>query len=382
MNKLSLSSVLLVLFLLGATPVPAAEMAQLPLLFCVYDMGETNAFKPLWKLLDKEAIDYRILAVDAAAGRLQGNDKVIAIKTDARPDSDWHTQRSARINSDTLAELARQRQVRLVISGMASGAQAEVLNYFREKQKSYTIAYYDNLDSVEHKPFVQAFLGKARQIDRFWVPAGIVRDDMGRHLEIDPSVIEIVGQPSLESWDRTYRQFSANALKQELGISADKKVAVFAGGYDSTYPEYLDLFINTMKQHPEWETLITWHPKTDGSLEKQLVARAGSKSIRAIPSSVHNTAELSVAADLVAVHKSTVAIQAAYKGKPVVYVAESDHSTPLIQYQIAPLASSQNELEQVLRSADSDSASARFSKLGLPGDGSALMLNLIRQQLQ
>ena len=381
MKKTLVSGSLILLFIFGSIPASAGEMAQLPILFCVYDMGETNAFKPLWKILKNEGTEYRILAVDAAAERLKDNPHVIAIKTNADPDHDYQSQRSARINSQQLVALARKWNIQMIISGMASRAQAETLNFFSKHQKTHTIAYYDNLDAVESKPFVQAFLKEAHSIDQFWVPADVVKDDLTQHVLKNNATVEVVGQPSLESWDETYRQFSPELIRKGLNIDQGRKIVVFAGGYDGTYPEYLKLFIQTMKQHPEWETLITWHPKTDGSLEKSLVKASNSKHIQVIPASVHNTSRLSVAADLVAVHKSTVAIQAAYKGKSVVYIAEADYTSPLIHYGIAPLASTQHQLEKVLSVSASSGASDRFIKLGVPKKGSALMMDLIHKQI-
>ncbi len=378
MKKAFVSGCLVLLFIFGTAPSSAAEIAQLPVLFCVYDMGETNAFKPLWKLLQSEGIEYRVLAVDAAAERLKDNNHVIPVSTSADPEHDYQTQRFAHINAQTLTELGNQWQVKMVITGMASRAQAEVLNFFSKQQAAHSIAYYDNLDSFEGKPFVQAFLQEAQNIDRFWVPADVVKSDLSTHALKADAVVEVVGQPSLESWDDTYQQFSAAEIRKGLGIAPERKVVVFAGGYDGTYPEHLKLFIQTMKQHPEWETLITWHPKTDGSLEKSLVAESKVNHIRTIPATVHNTSQLSVAADLVAVHKSTVAIQAAYKGKPVVYIAEPDYTSPLIHYNIAPLASTQGDLEKSLSRAE---PVGRFSKLGLPEHGSTLMMELIHKQL-
>ncbi len=165
------------------------------------------------------------------------------------------------------------------------------------------------------------------------------------------------------------------------------QVIVFAGGYDDTYEQFFRVFAQATQKldNNRTKVLVTYHPKTNGELEKRIIAEYGLKeTVRVIEKGDFSTAELCTIASLLACHKSTVGMQALYAGIPVVYVAQKGQYTNFpIQQNLAHQAETSDEVAQVVQLilSNSNDNRASLSKLGIPTNASEKIANHLARLL-
>ena len=318
-----------------------ASADNFAVLFVAYDQGESNAFIQLEKALQESRVSYRILALGRAEEIFANHPLKLSLST-SLPGS-LKTDRTKALPDQAMKELQDRHHFQLVYSGMASVAQAQVLNV-ANSAGAVTLALYDNFEPVQLKDYVRPFLSRLSRVDQFHVPSRLTAESFSQLSEDKSASIVVTGQPALESWDQVYKKTDRQSLLSNLNLPKTKKIVLFAGGYDSTYPTYLHTFIEGCKQATEYQCLITYHPKTDGSFERQEVTNAKADNLKVVSASRFSTAQLSTIADLVAVHKSSIATMAAYKGKPVLYVAEPEFSSFLIPLNLAQRATTPEQV--------------------------------------
>jgi hypothetical protein len=137
--------------------------------------------------------------------------------------------------------------------------------------------------------------------------------------------LSVLGQPVLEDWDDIFSKTNKDDLKQKLGLQSSDQVILFVGGYDDTYKEYFQLFVKAMKafkDNSDIKILVTYHPKTDGSLERSIIEEEKADNIKIIEKDGPSTAEIATITNILCCHKSSVGIQALYAGLSVVYVVK------------------------------------------------------------
>lgn len=324
---------------LFATPV------TIDLLLVAYDQGESNAFRQMEDNLKRKSINYRILSLGRASEIFKDHPQNIT--PELKSPQELRNNRELKLSWVELNELSSQLNPSIVYSGMASASQAQILNHFG-KLGSRTIAFYDNFDPVGEKEFVQPFLREADEVDEFHIPSIATKNSFNSLPQARESELIVTGQPALESWDDIYRRTDVSTVRTQLGLSPQQPIVVFAGGYDDTYEKYFEVFIRATQQMPSITFLVTYHPKTDGSLERSIIDKFAARNVRLIEKGAQTTAVLSKAAVAVLTHKSSIGVQALYKGKPVLFVAEPDLENFLIQKNLALVASSPEEVKQKL----------------------------------
>lgn len=353
---------------------------QLDVLFIAYDQGESNAFLQLEKPLQQRQINYRFLAFGRAGEifrkhpyRLQAN-----VQNQKLLKSD----RTRELSSFELDKIVRPLRPGIVYTGMSSVIQAQLTNAFKDKG-SYTIAYYDSFDPVGGMDFVQPFLNNSLPPNEYHIPSIATRSSFDDLPAFDQSLLTVSGSPALEAWDKIYQQTNTDVIRQDLYIDRNRPVVVFAGGYEPTYKAHLRVFVLAAKSMPFIQFLVTYHPKTDGSLEREVVKELAPSNVRVINKGRYTTTALSKMAQVVVVHKSSIAPQALYKNKPVLYVAEPEFSNFLTQKKLAFVASSTEQVKNKLLSiikADSDSSS--LDSIGIPDNASLNIARILQLRLQ
>lgn len=383
---LFLSIVLFVVLVLLAGTVltgclPARhDSRQLDVLFVAYDQGESNAFLQLEKALQQHQINYRILAF----GRASEIFKEHPYRLEALVENQLLLQndRTRELSSFELEDIIKPIRPGIVYSGMSSVVQAQLLNAFKSKG-SYTIAFYDNFDPVADKEYVQPFLNRVIPPDEYHIPSIATRSSFDGQPAFATSVLTVSGTPALEAWDNIYQQTSTDIVRQELNIDKNQPVVVFAGGYDTTYETYLRIFVEAVRAMPSILFLVTSHPKTDGSLERKVVKELAAGNVRVIDKGAHSTTVLSKLSVAVVVHKSSIAAQALYKKKPVLYVAEPEFNNFLTRKQLAFVASSPEQVKSKLLSAiQTDRDSLGLESIGVPDHPSETVAGILQRRLQ
>ncbi|WOG29343.1 hypothetical protein [Endozoicomonas sp. 8E] len=355
---------LFVCFFINIFSSNALATENIDLLLVAYDQGESNAFKQLEKALKKRGINYRILSIGRAAEIFRNHPLNLTISV---PDPEQlRNNRETVLPRSALAELSQRINPKIVYSGMASAAQAQILNHMKANG-SYTLAFYDNFDPITNKKYVQAFLETIRTLDKFHIPSSATAVSFKDLVFCPNPLYVIIGQPALEAWDDIYRQTDNQFVRLELNLGPNEPVVVFAGGYDDTYEEYFRVFIEATRKLPSVTFLVTHHPKTSGEVERRWIKERGAGNVRLVENNRNSTAVLTKISVAVMVHKSSIGTMALYKGKPVIYIAEPGTDNFLIRQKAAFLASTPKEVVKKFQSAiASDKQFFSLESLGIP----------------
>ena len=351
-------------------------------LFLAYDQGESNAFIRIQKQLDKRDIRYKIIAFGRAAEVFKHHPALVSIKGLSN-NSNLRYHRSTGIPAKTLEQALKSIQAKIIYSGMASKAQAQLLNQYG-KQGSYLVAFYDNFDPVEAKDYVQPFLDEVRKVDEFHLPSDLTATSFDALKKVKQAKTVVTGQPALEGWDEIFNKTNPEELRKKLTIAPDQPVILFAGGYDDDYPDSFRIFLKATKLMPDILFVVTHHPKYSGELEQKLINEEATPNVRLLHKHQVSTPELSTIAKAVVVHKSTIAQQALYKGKPVVYVADDAFSNFILEKHLASRVYTSEDLEKVLSGilAIKKEPHPSLNVLGIPTNASRQITNRLQQHLK
>jgi hypothetical protein len=347
-------------------------------LFVLHNLGETNGLKPVMQKLPEGS--HEILAFGKAWDTLKDGPCTLKVADELQT-----LDPRASISDGALEALKPiLRESKVVITGMASVGQAQILN----ETHGTKVIFYDNFDPMHSeatgiKEYIQPFYETLKE-GRFHllVPGTAYEEGAKKLPKFSNATIHPLGQPSLESWEEIYARINYDNLKCALSLHAQNRVLLFAGGFDpvdeTQYKEDLESFLKGAAVLDNVSVLVTFHPKTDGSIERDLVRRFCAEKACLIEKGTHTTAELSTIANVVVCFKSTVGAQAAYMEKPVLYVAQG-YKNFLTEAGIALLATNTEEVTSklaVLLTGKQSSASFTDT-LGIPKDAS----NAIGQKL-
>ncbi len=224
----------------------------------------------------------------------------------------------------------------LVILGMVSEAQRQIAVASREARLP-VVGFYDSFDPPAPDSIA---LILARAVDEIWAPSAAVFDALeSRGFEN----VWLSGQPSVEAWYRLAQEVEPAHIRAIQKIPEQSSYALFAGqygdGYEAVFRSFVDQFTKLLADNPKLMLVISHHPRTAGSLERTVVDELAESRIMMAVAGL-STAELATSAAVVATWRSTVGIQAAFIGKPVIYYGlESDgsYSNELIESGAAQL---------------------------------------------
>ena len=364
-------------------PRPANKSRAVPatavdVLFIAYDYGESLAFKSALARLKSKTVNVRILtfgAADRAFRDVPEATQLISLLTTQQKLqhesllNSLETQRTTTLPVELLEYVVSKWQPQVVVTGMASTAQAQLTNKFALKN-AYTVAFYDNFDNPVIQSFVQPWLASTLGVNEIFIPGDYLIKDFLKIKALSSSEITVTGQPALDQWIQSAKYFNKEQIFEKLNIAKNSRVVTFAAGYDQSSLNWADKFIEAATERPDLVFFIALHPKMDNRSDAPLVKKvAGLKNVKIAPPSV-TTEELVSVSALLATHKSTVGIKAAYLGVPVLYVAEDNYDNVLISHDLAKRASSWSEIVNAIHYLLDypDKKQLSFKKLGIPLD--------------
>lgn len=365
------------IFCSSATSAPI----ETDILFVTYDAGETNAFKPVFEILDAQKIPYKILAFGTSATLLKDNPHVLDLEACHVQGMPTSIERTTSLPQKPLSTLTTQCvSPKRIVSSMSARAMADVIKAF-DFSDVQSFAYYDNFDDVREKEYVKPFLEAKPKVDFYLVPSSFTKRSFEAYLgsSVSPSRIIIVGQPSLETWKKTYNETDPVLLKKEAHVDTNLPILLFAGGYDSTYPEFFRLFVQGVLKSNTFG-LVTLHPKSDGSTERSIIEQEKAEGkILLFGKEGPSTGSLSILANIVLCHKSTVCMQALFMGKPVIYLADKkDFTNQAIQEGIAAQAQTLKELLKDIRSIlTRQNSEISLEQMGVPQTSSRIFVDTL-----
>lgn len=167
-------------FLLFCTPIDT------DLLFVLQDAGETNAVLPVIDELEKEGVDYVILAGGVAESMcLSHGKKIISYSQlgfSREVGRTW--TRGELFTQSELENIEREIHPKAVCTGVAFQFQGQILKRFREK-KVETIAYWDNFNPEGSDLYFQTARHVQQFAERLFVPSS----NFSSHLNRDCIVV-------------------------------------------------------------------------------------------------------------------------------------------------------------------------------------------------
>jgi len=351
---------------------------SLDALIVAYDMGDLNALKPVAEKLSQKGHRVTLLGLGQAHKALQTPDKSPYVMTLSPGDN---CTREQLLTDKELKTLVDTYQPKIVLTGMAAAAQAQILNTYQNQ--AFTIAYYDNFEDPKTKDFINPFMKQIqlKKLFAFYLPSEVTKAFFKSFVQsfkaCQGTAQVVVGNPSFEGWDRVFAETNAQELRTKLAIPKDKKIIVFAGGYDATYALFFKVFVAGIKDKANLDVVVTHHPKTDGHVEEDIIKEAGALNVRLLKAStlspeeakLFTTPTLSTIADIVACHQSSVGLQALYKEKPVLFVADpKTYKNFLIEQGLAAIAGTPAEVKEAIEKilAPTNQNRPSLAKIGIP----------------
>lgn len=286
------------------------------LLFVFFDAGETNALKPVIDELSSASMDFQILAFGTAWTLIKDHPRTIDIHKNLDVSKDTNQKEWGRLHpldQKILDKILALLKPDIVITGMVSELQKQIIEGFK-KTGADIIAYYDNFSPIQMFSYALPFVKLASLI---LVPSKNVAESV---LKEDPNAkVDIVGHPNLELWIEQIQAINAQEIRRLLKIEDGKSFLVYITGYGEGYQEAFASFAKAIKSIKDFHVGISIHPKMTGDLEKQILQEQGCHHAFLIPKKVDTSSAVAIA-DLVVTWRSSIGVQAAFLGKPVIYL--------------------------------------------------------------
>lgn len=275
-------------------------------LFVLFDAGETHALKPVIEDLIDHGETVDVIALGTA--------QTLMPQARTIPEVDRSWDRYTPLPETSVLEGCSPD---VVIIGVASTIQLQVAKAFEGKAK--VVAYYDNFNPIHQSVYASLIREIEPHVDLF-----LTASDKGAASSFAKEV-HVVGNPDVEKMIQKLQEYES-----------EPRSIVYIGGYDTDYPEALELFAEGMELFPDHQLLLCPHPKSDGSLEHTLFPNAiiSRDSLAAVAQ-----------AEVVVCHRSTLGIKSLLAGKKVIFVDPAGHpmakewgaflATDVLSFQIA-----------------------------------------------
>jgi len=302
-------------------------------LIFVYDAGETLGLLPIAPLLESEKIDVRWAPLTPWSLRIIKQEAKSYVEPPPLDNLPHIKDREAEGNIDFWLRVVATEKPDMVIVGLVSRIQGQLAQELRT-QGIRTVGFYDAFDPTTRDTIVWKV---ANQVDTVWVPTETIAHNLN---DLGLRNLKVMGQPSLETWYRLARNVSSATLYARLQIPRGSQILLFAGQYGDGYKEILEAFLQAaeieLNRQKDLYLVLSYHPKTKGELEREAIQKYPHARLRMMPEGM-STAELATVSSVVITWRSTVGIQAAFLGKPVVYFnfGLHDYTNNLIEKGLA-----------------------------------------------
>lgn len=371
-KKLVLINILIVLTLFTFSKTYSTN-----LLFLTYDYGDANAFKAILPSLKKNDFDYEIIALGKSNDLFQNN-LVNEVNCLSNFDNDFLIKDRNNTITKSNIECLKNTLINkpdIIVSGMSSAALADILNSYSSQVK---IAYYDNFDPYPKNSrtyYTNSFVTRLNNysLDSVFITSETIKSSFIKNFNNKKFVkgtkenFLAVGNPSIISWETDLTKCSTREeIKTKLNIPKNKKIVVFAGDTTPDYAIAIEHFAKALKEMPNYEAIVSPHPKTNGEIERNIKEKYQiNNMIIASPSDIA-TICLTNLSKVFIVHKSSMGIQALSNDKNVIYIADSSYENIAIQKAVAKRAFSTNNIINTIQNEYNEKASNEYSKLGIP----------------
>ena len=288
----------------------------------VYDAGETLGLLPIAPFLETKNIDVRWVPLTPWSLRVIEQDHKPYVEPPAGLDQMPHIKdRETEVDIDYWSRLIAEEKPDLVIVGLVSRVQEQLARKLRTLG-IHTVGFYDAFDPTTRDTIVWRV---ARQVDTVWVPTEIIERNLN---ELGAKNVKVMGQPSVETWYRLAAKVKSANLYARLQIPPGKRILLFAGQYGEGYADILEAFLRAalveLNRQDDLYLVLSYHPKTSGELEQTAIQKHSHPRLMLMPQGM-STAELATVSSAVITWRSTVGIQGAFLGKPILYFNFNAH---------------------------------------------------------
>lgn len=353
----------------------ALSAPHFPIVFVLYDAGETLALKPVMAELRQSKKEYRAIVMGAARDVMSGEANTIDITKDCKTESAVNREtwkREQQLPASDLEKINECFAADLLVTGMVSKVQYQIAAQMKKK-KTKVVTFYDSLSPILSS-LTESFLPVATTV---FVPSQELAEKMLK-LNSDAEV-EVVGQPTLDAWAIGKEKLSEKEIFKRLPfIDKSRTTLLYAGQYGTQYEKAFRLFLKAAKNLTSYNLLVSLHPKADGSFERQAIADAKATNVFVLPKSL-STLEAAVISTVIVSQNSTVGVQACFMGKTVIYfdLPGSDYTDVAIEKGWATQVFDVETFARKAKLALSSTQSHNFDlykSVGIPRDSSHLIV--------
>lgn len=292
------------------------------LTFFLYDAGETKVLEPVIEELKRAQKTYKIIAVGTASLLLKESPQKIDLNAACGVEASITAEawkRDQTLSDKDLEKLKSCADASVLVTGYNSALQTQLVSSFKGSNTE-TVMFYDSFnppqickDSDRSSCFAE---NAALAADVVLTSTYGLRDAFQR---ITPARCLVLGNPTLESWQKDMETVDREKLYASLNISAEKPLILYMGGYGEDYESSFALFLDSVKNLTPYQVVIALHPKMDGAFEEKLVREKNLSFVTIAPKTIP-TSNLAALAALVVTQRSTTGVQARFAGIPVIYL--------------------------------------------------------------
>ncbi|MBS0653952.1 MAG: hypothetical protein JSR39_10570 [Verrucomicrobia bacterium] len=309
------------------------------ILFVGYEAGETNIWIQLLGKWDTE-LSTAVLTMGTATKLVQDAQLPNVLTVEDLQIFCPKDQRGYSFSEEDLKKLDGIR-CRYLVTGVFSHPQQQIAEHFAA-QGSKVVAVWDNFSRFAHLPgslteFAPAIFSCSSHI---LTPSIECATDLNSRFSFQRALA--IGQPTLDVWEEKIQAVDRDKAFQKIHLSPDIPIVLFIGGYHergNNYCEAFELFAKSLlRLQNAVQVLVQLHPRSDGSYEQQVLDKLAHDYANFPRYFISNPAAHLSSFEAVAIsrvgvcHRSTLAIQALFAGKPFVHVDVPD--TPFSSFAI------------------------------------------------
>lgn len=302
-----------------------AQEKEVDILFVGYDAGESHIWVQLldnWKSEAKVAV----LTMGTAAKLLEGQSKALSLEelNIYCPRDD----RSYALSEEDLRKLDKIKCA-VVVTGVFSMPQQQIAAHFAS-QGAKVISVWDNFSLFPHLP--ESLTASTPQIllgsSTILTPSVQIASDLNERFSCKKAVA--IGQPTLDIWEKAVKEVDRKKMLEKTPFTSEIPIVLYVSGYQERGNQYHDAFSifasSLLAIKSPIQVLVQLHPRSDGAYEAKVLEELEKKHSSFPPYFISRAAgglfhhEAVALCDVGVCHRSTMAVQALFAGKPFLHV--------------------------------------------------------------
>jgi hypothetical protein len=257
----------------------------------LFDTGETNFIACMLNYAEKydterlKSLDFRIILMGASLDAKHKDpfrlypDKVISYKDlgiQELIDRNW--ERGQLLSDTSIAHLKKNIVItKKVWTGVSASIFRQIIELYHGHHvyclalRDYPFVYDETTGSQYHSHIVRQEVEKVASMVA--LSSTFSQDEV---ISVNSSV-SVVGHPPCEDYYEQMHTINTQAALQRIGLDPKKPIILYAGTYQTDYPEMFDQFLQYLEAYKhtlhQIQLLIVPHPRYKGIVEKKMSKR-------------------------------------------------------------------------------------------------------------